>query len=404
MIEMFSDAMRRDPFPLYAQLRAASPAFQVPGTEMWMLFDYASVKRALTDTDAFSSDASTPAGPSPDWMVFTDAPRHTRMRALVLRAFTPRAIAALEPRIREISQGLVSAAVAKGEFDLIADVAGPLPVTVIAEVLGVPADDRDRYLGWVEAISGLAEVIGGARREAAGQAYMAARDDMRAYVDAALAARRRAPRNDLLSRLIAPPEDGGEPLSDEDVFGFFQLLIFAGTETTVNLIGNAVICLSDHPAARAEVAADPALNPGMLEEVLRFRPSAVFAFRETRREVEIAGATIPKGRLVLPVVAAANRDPTVFADPETFDIRRTPNPHIAFGHGAHFCLGAALARLEGRIALEQLLAAAPDLEIAQAEPWAPRAGLMVHGAQSLRVRTVDARQAGSRATTTKALA
>ena len=385
MIDMFSDAVRRDPFPLYAKLRAASSVFQVPGTAMWMLLDYASVKRALTDTEAFSSAPHTPSGPSPDWMIFNDAPRHTRLRGLILRAFTPRAIAALEPRITDISSGLITAAVAKGEFDLIADVAGPLPVTVIAEILGIPTHDRDRYLAWVDAISGLAEVIGGARLEAAGQAYAAARDDMRAYVDLAIAERRREPRDDLLSRLVSASDEALGPLSDEDIFGFFQLLIFAGTETTVNLIGNAVICLSEAPAAMAAVRAEPELIPQMLEEVLRFRPSATFVFRETRQDVQIAGSVIPKGALVLPVVAAANRDPAVFRDPEVFDIRRDPNPHVAFGHGAHFCLGAALARLEGRIALRQLLELAPELVIAQSDPWAPRPGLIVHGARSLRV-------------------
>jgi cytochrome P450 len=387
MIDMFSDAVRRDPFPLYAKLRTASPVFQVPGTAMWMLFDYASVKRALSDTEAFSSAAHTPSGPSPDWMIFNDAPRHTRLRGLILRAFTPRTIAALEPRITNISRDLITAAVAKGEFDLIADVAGPLPVTVIAEILGIPTHDRDRYLTWVDAISGLAEVIGGARLEEARQAYTAARDDMRTYVELAIAQRRRTPHDDLLSRLVAATDEALGPLSDDDIFGFFQLLIFAGTETTVNLIGNAVICLSEAPGAKAAVQTEPDIIPQMLEEVLRFRPSLTFAFRETRQEVQIAGSVIPKGALVLPVIAAANRDPAVFRDPDVFDIRRDPNPHIAFGHGAHFCLGAALARLEGRIALRQLLELAPDLVIAQSEPWAPRPGLIVHGARSLRVST-----------------
>jgi cytochrome P450 len=305
---------------------------------------------------------------------------------LILRAFTPRAVAALEPRIREIAAALIAGAVAKGEFDLIAEVAGPLPVMVIAEILGIPGSEGDRYLGWVDAISGLAEVIGGSRRDAAAQAYVAAKSDMLAYVERALAERRRTPRDDLLSRLVAPIDDGEEPLNDEDIFGFFQLLIFAGAETTVSLIGNAVICLCDQPEALAEVRSAPALIPQMLEEVLRYRPSATFMFREARRDIAMGGVTIPAGKLVLPVIGAANRDPAVFANPDRFDIHRSPNPHISFGHGAHFCLGAALARLEGRIALELLLAAAPQLAIAQPEPWAPRPGLIVHGARSLRVR------------------
>ncbi len=390
MLDLSSDVVRRDPFALYAQLRASQPALEVPGSGMWMLFDYASVKRALTDTAAFASKHHTPWGESPDWMIFNDAPRHTRLRGLVLRAFTPRAVAALEPRIAEISQALLAPALAKGAFDLIGEFAEPLPVMVIAEILGIGTAERDRYLSWVEAISRLAAFVAGEGQEARA-AYGVAREDMADYVARALADRRARPRDDLLSRLLAA-DDGGEPLSDDDIFNFFQLLIFAGTETTVNLIGNAVICLTDQPAALAEVRADPALIPQMLEEVLRFRPSATFAFREALHDVEIGGRTIPKGALVLPMVASANRDPAVFADPEVFDIRRTPNPHIAFGHGAHFCLGAALARLEGRIALGQLLAQAPDLVLAQTEPWAPRPGLLVHGARSLMVRTAPVAQ------------
>lgn len=388
MLDLSSDFVRRDPFALYAELRASQPALEVPGSGMWMLFDHASVKRALTDTAAFASQHHTPWGPSPDWMIFTDAPRHTRLRGLVLRAFTPRAVAALEPRIAEISQGLLAPALAKGEFDLIGEFAEPLPVTVIAEILGVSTAERARYLSWVEAISRLAAFVAGEGQEARA-AYAVAREDMADYVAQALADRRARPREDLLSRLLAA-DDGGEPLSDDDIFNFFQLLIFAGTETTVNLIGNAVICLTDQPAALAEVRADPTLIPQMLEEVLRFRPSATFAFREALHDVEIGGRTIPKGALVLPMIASANRDPAVFADPEVFDIRRNPNPHVSFGHGAHFCLGAALARLEGRIALGQLLAQAPDLVLAQTEPWAPRPGLIVHGARSLNVRTAPA--------------
>src|SRR5512142_382491 len=200
MIGLFSDEMRRDPFRLYAQLREASPAFQVPGGEVWMLFDYASVKRALTDAAAFSSAARTPFGPAPDWMIFNDPPRHTKLRGLVLKAFTPRAIAALEPRIREISRTLLTAAVANGGFDLIGDYAGPLPATVIAEILGIPGKDRARYLDWVEAISQLAQFLDGAGMPgSAAAAYGRARDEMRAYLSGALAERRREPRADLLS-------------------------------------------------------------------------------------------------------------------------------------------------------------------------------------------------------------
>ena len=385
MMGLFGDEMRRDPFPFYRRMRESQPVFEVPGRDLWMLFDHASVKRALTDVEAFSSAARTPLGPAPDWMIFNDAPRHTRLRALVLKAFTPRAIAALEPRIREISLTLLKPAVAAGAFDLIGDYAGPLPAMVIAEILGIPGKDRARYLDWVDAISQLAHFLeGGSSLESARVAYGRAREEMHAYLLATLEARRRAPGPDLISGL-ARAEIDGEKLSDEEIFGFFQLLIFAGTETTVNLIGNAVICLDAHPSARAAVRADPQLVPRMLGEVLRYRPPAVFAFRETRCDVTIGGRVIPKGRMVLPVVASANRDPAVFRDPEAFDIGRDPNPHIAFGHGVHFCLGAALARLEARIALSHILELAPEIALAETGPWEPRPGLLVHGARRLKV-------------------
>jgi cytochrome P450 len=389
MIELFSDEVRRDPFALYAQLRETSPVYEVPLRDIWMLFDYASVKRAMTDVEAFSSAARTPFGPPPDWVIFNDPPRHTGLRALILKAFTPRAIAALEPRIRELSLALLSPAVEAGAFDLIAEYAAPLPAMVIAEVLGIAPEAREQYLAWVEAISKLGNVLDGdGARSDAGAGYGVAREEMRAYLAAALDERRRSPRGDLLSGLLAARLDD-DALTEEDIFGFFQLLIFAGTETTVNLIGNAVISLDAHPDAFAALRAEPALIPGALEEVLRYRPPAVFGFRETRRDVEIGGQTIPQGRLVLPVVAAANRDPAVFAEPDRFDIRRDPNPHIGFGHGAHFCLGAALARLEARIALGHILELAPGIALADAGAWAPRPGHNVHGARSLPVR-VDA--------------
>ncbi len=386
MFDLLSDELRRDPFRVYDELRERSPVLRDPRTGAWMIFDHEGVKRALHDHDAFSSAVTPSTGRAPDWLVFSDPPRHTKLRAILARAFTPQSIAGLEPRVRELSGELLDGALSRGEVDLVAEYAGPLPTLVIAEMIGIPLGDRPRFLRWSEAIMNLAQVVaGGAVAAAAVSEHAAVRGEMEAYVGDLIAARRRAPGDDLLTRLVEAEVDG-ERLTDDEILGFFQLLLAAGIETTTNLIGNGVLCLLESPGELARVEAAPELWPAAIEEILRYRSPVQMMFRQARRDVGLRGGTIPAGAFVLAMIGAANRDPGQFRDPGRFDVARTPNPHLAFGHGVHFCIGAPLARLEARVALPDLLARARGLALATDAPWEPRRALHVHGPRRLPVR------------------
>jgi cytochrome P450 len=336
-----------------------------------MVLDYPDVKRALSDHDAFSANVAPSRGERFEWLLFMDPPRHTHLRAIVSRAFTPRSIANLEPRIRALSGELLDRVIARGEMDLAADYAVPLPLMVIAEMIGLPAAGWQRLPRWSEAIVNLGVTVVGTPEEAkaAGEAFSVAEAEMAAEVDLLLAARRADPRDDLITRLALAEVDG-QRLTDEEILRFFQLLLAAGTETTTNLIDNAVLCLLENPGELARLRATPDLLVPAIEEVLRYRSPGQAMFRATKR---------PAGQLVLAMVGAANRDPGQFTAPERFDIGRDPNPHIAFGHGIHFCLGAALSRLEARIAVGDLLARLGSFRRASQAPWPPRRAFHVHG-------------------------
>lgn len=386
----FSDETRRNPFPWFAQLRTAAPVYHDRQTGLWMLFDYESVKRAMTDHEAFGSRVIPPTGGAPDWLVFMDPPRHSKMRALVSRTFTPRAIAALEPRIREISASLLDRfprdAAGRGSVDLVSAYALPLPVMVIAELFGIPDSERERFAEWSRLLVNLSYAITGGEAAARTAAeYFAAREAMRSFVAGQMDDRQRNPRDDLFTRLVQAEVDG-ERLGEADVLGFFQLLLSAATETTTNLIDNAILCLTEWPDALARLRADASLLPQAIEEIVRFRSPGQAMFRQTRTDVTLHGVTIPANTFVILMVGSANRDERAIADPDRFDITRDPNPHVGFGHGIHYCLGAALARLEARVALGDLLTQLGDLSLDTTEPWTPREGLHVHGPARLTVR------------------
>jgi cytochrome P450 len=376
---LFTDDVRRDPFPLYDRMRGSSP-LHVPGADLWMVFRYEHVKRVLSDHESFSSSVSRTRGHGFEWLLFMDPPRHTELRALILKAFTPRTIAALEPRIRELSRGLLDRVIERGEMDLVADLATPLPAMVIAEMVGIPSEDWPRLQRWSEAIMGLADTITGTPEEsaAASDRFEATDAEMRRYLDDRVSARRAASADDLLSRLV--------DLSFDETVRFVQLLLAAGTETTTNLISNAMLCFLDHPDQLAAVRARPDVLPLAVEEVLRFRSPGQAMLRSPTRDVDIDGKTIPAGALVLALIGSANRDPAHFADPGRFDVARAPNPHLAFGHGIHFCLGAALSRLEARVALGDLLARFARFEHGGDARWPPRRPFNVHGPQRLPLR------------------
>ncbi len=380
-IDIFSDEARRNPYPLYDQIRTASPVLRDPTTGLWILLDYESVSRALTDHETFSSKH----GPV-EWMIFLDPPRHSKLRGLISQAFTPRSVANLEPRIQELSSQLLESAMARGEMDVAADFSVPLPMAVIAEMLGIPIADRPRFTKWNDAILRMSyTVTAGAALEDVVNDFRSATAEMNEYLTGVLAERRVSPRDDLLTRLVHAELDG-ERLTQQEILGFFQLLLLAGSETTTNLVNNAILCFTEHPDQLARLRAAPELLPSAIEEVLRYRAPLQWMYRVPTRPVEIGGQTIPAGKVVLAIIGSANRDPKQFPDPNRFDIARNPNPHIAFGHGIHFCLGAALARLEGRVALGEFLKRMANFELATKEPWEPRKGLHVHGPVRLPIR------------------
>ncbi len=374
-MNFFSEDVRRNPFPAYEQVRKVSPVLREPQTGLWMLFDYESVKRALSDQETFSSRSS-----QLDWMIFNGPPRHTKLRALVSQAFTPRSIANLEPRIREFTLQLLEPFSGRGEMDLAADFAAPLPILVIAEMLGIPTSDREQFKRWNEVILNMSYTVG-RRDEVATRVhdeFVAITAEMDAYLADLLAERRSAPRDDLLTRLLKAELDG-QRLTHQEILGFFQLLLLAGSETTANLINNAILCFIENPEQLARLKSAPELLPSAIEEVLRYRSPLQWMLRVTTKALELHGQSIPPGQVVVPIMGSANRDPAQFRDANRFDIARNPNPHVAFGHGLHFCLGAALSRTEARIALPILLERLKDVRLASAEPWEPRKGLHVHG-------------------------
>jgi cytochrome P450 len=349
-----------------------------------MVFDYDSVKRVLTDHTSFSSHAV--AGRVARWMVFQDPPRHTKLRALITSAFTPKSILNLETRIRNLSAGLIDSVIEKGEMDLLEEYAVPLPMKVIAQMLGIPSQDWPQFRRWSDVILNLSySVPGGEAGKQAEQQFAAVWDEMSAYLAELLKERRASPKDDLLTRLLEAEVDG-ERLAHDEILGFFQLLLVAGHETTTNLISNTILCLLEYPDQLARIRADPALTGSAVEEVLRFRSPVQWMFRAVKRRLELHDQTIPAGTLILTMIGSANRDPRVFANAGQFDIARDPNPHIAFGQGAHFCLGAPLARLEARVAIPDLLGHLRDLEVTEGKAWQPRKALHVHGPARLPLR------------------
>jgi cytochrome P450 len=397
-MDFFSEAMRRDPYPVYEQMRNSSPVLHDPRSDLWMIFDYEGVKRALNDHDAFSSRAMPPGSTKPlEWLVFFDPPRHTKLRAIIMQAFTPRVVASLEPRIRELSRELLDQSIERGEMDLAADYAVPLPLMVIAEMIGIPLEDRLLFKRWSDAILNLSDsVSGGEEASRVGTEFRPVKAEMNVYLTGLLAERRAAPKDDLLTRL-AEAEVDGERLTQEEILGFFQLLLVAGNETTTNLIDNAILCFIENPDQLARLRAAPERLPSAIEEVLRYRSPLQVVFRATRRDVEAHGQVIPAGKLVLTMIGSANRDPKQFDDAGGFNIMREPNPHVAFGHGIHFCLGAPLSRLESRIALSDLLERMKGFELASDQPWEPRKAFHVHGPTRLPIRFEPGRRAAARA-------
>ncbi len=336
---------RLNPFPWYHRMRAKAPVQYEAAYQTWMVFGYHDVQRVLSDAAIFSSASGGGAASSDPLdasLISIDPPRHRQLRALVTQAFTPRSVARLSERITAIATGLLDEVAAQRSMDFIDDFAYPLPMLVIAELLGVPQQDRARFKVWSDAVIGAGSMGGSSRAE------------MIAYFRRIMEQRLRDPQDDLISALLAAEVDG-QRLTEQELLGFCILLLVAGNETTTHLLGNALLCFDDYPEALEELRADPALIPEAIEEVLRYRSPVQMMFRQAVADVELSGQRLHPGQWVVAQIGSANRDEAQFPDPDRFDMRRSPNRHLAFGHGIHFCLGAPLARLEAKIALTLLL-------------------------------------------------
>lgn len=360
-----------------AELRERGPVHHDEERGLWRVLDHASVSRVLSDPATFSSDFSGLTPVQEDFETFRkgnfvgmDPPDHRKLRTLVSQAFTPRVVAGLEPRIRVIAGELLDEVAGQSRFDVVDALAYPLPIIVIAELLGVPVADRPLFTRWAQVLfSGdqLGESADMADIQRALDAIAPTIREMNGYILDHIRHHRAHPGPGLTSRLVEA-EFNGERLEDQEIVGFVALLLIAGHITTTALLGNAVVTFDRNPLVAAALRADRAGLPAALEEVLRLLPPFPELGRRTTAEVELGGHRIPANAILMADLAAANRDPAVFARPDAFEPARTPNAHLTFGHGIHFCFGAPLARLEGRIAFEVLFERYRDLAVATDAP------------------------------------
>jgi pimeloyl-[acyl-carrier protein] synthase len=360
-----------NPYPFYKALREKDPVHQSP-LGFWVLTRYDDVVMSLRDPH-FGRDGFAPlleanygaggaGGSLPRSMLMRDPPDHTRLRTLVNKAFTPRVIEGMRPHIQSIVDRLLDRVQGARAMDVIADLAYPLPVTVICEMLGVPLEDHEAIRGWSTDIIRSLDAIGLLADPEVVKRAAEARSALGEYFRRLLPERRRRPQADLLSLLIAA-EEQGDKLNEGELLSMCVLLFIAGHETTVNLIGNGMLALLTHSDQLAKLRADPMLVPVAVEELLRYDSPVQRTARVTSADVEIQGRPIPSGSMVVAAIGAANRDPGQFVDPDRLDVARADNRHVAFGFGIHFCLGAPLARLEGQIALGTLLRRMPALAL-----------------------------------------
>ena len=387
--DLYSPEFRAKTHETYARMREESPVHLQPGldgeTPIWFVTRYDDVVTVLTDNERFVVDAKLALTenelramdeasrlPNDDRvntnLLTMDGEDHRRVRQLVAKAFTPRMVERLRPRIQEIADDLVDRVAAEGRMELVDDFAFPLPITVIAELLGIPVEDRDRFRVWSNSF-----VLPPMTDELRAQ-FLRHTDEFVAYLDALFAERRTAPSDDLLSALVQAENDG-DRLSENELYSMAVLLIVAGHETTVSLITNAVLTLLGQPDELERLQADPSLMRTAVEELLRYdSPVERTIARWVTEDTQLGGQSLARGNLVIAVLGSANRDDAQFPDADDLDLGRTANRHVGFGRGPHFCLGAPLARLETEIALETLLRRLPNLRLAIAEDdlyWRP---------------------------------
>jgi cytochrome P450 len=393
---LFSPEFFANPHPTLRRLRADDPVHWEPAMGIFVATRYDDVA-TLTRSEVFTSERPPRLGQSiaPElaakmavydrflghWMNITDPPRHTRLRAIVANAFTPQRIEALRPFIREVVSARVDAAREAGRMDVLRDLGFPVPIAVICKMLGIPAEDMGSFQGWTEAVM---RTIGATTLtpEVVDRAHWGVQG-LSEYFHALLAERRRAPTDDLMS-VLARPDATGSALSDEELASMAALLLVAGHETTAHLIGNTMFALLQNPGELQKLRANPRLVGSTVEEVLRYESPVLMVTRGALVDTELSGQKIRAGQVIAVVLAAANRDPARFPDPDRMDIERADNRHFGLGVGIHYCLGAQLARLETQIVLEVALERLPTLELT-GEPlsWVP--SLLMHGMAALPV-------------------
>ena len=396
-VDISSPAFKANPYPFYAQLRDQAPVHRIilgDKRPAWLVTRYDDVVTVLKD-DRFVKDKRKVMTPEQmarePWipkmiqpiernMLDADAPEHTRLRGLVHMAFTPRLVENMRERIQRLTDELLNPIETRGHMDLIRDYALPVPTTIIAEMLGVPERERHKFHRWSNSIVSIVPSKWGLLKAIPSLiAFLR-------YIRRLVRTRRAALREDLVSALVEAHE-AGDRLSEDELLAMVSLLLIAGHETTVNLIGNGMLALLDHPQQLERLRDDPGLIKPAVEELLRYDgPLETATERYAREDATIAGVTIPRGEMVFAVLASANRDERQFDHADTLDITREPNRHLAFGQGVHFCLGAPLARLEGQIAINTLLRRIPNLRLAvPRQALRRRPGLVLHGLKSLPV-------------------
>jgi cytochrome P450 PksS len=372
-VNIVSAQFKANPFPFLTALRASEPIYRTAlpdKTPVWLVTRYDDVNALLKD-ERFPKNRRSALTPEQlrrlPWappmfrplernMLDLDQPDHTRLRGLVHKAFTPRLVERMRARVQTLADELLDAAAPRGEMDLINDYALPLPMTIITEILGVPTEDRDKFHKWSKAVVSLSSP--NATLRVVPSVWMFIR-----YLRRFFKVRRRAPRDDLASALIQA-EESGDKLSEDELLAMVFLLLIAGHETTVNLIGSGTLALLEHPDEMEKLRRDPPLIKSAVEELLRYTaPVFMTTERYAREDAKVRGLTIPRGEMTLGVIGSANRDETVFKNPDELDITREPNKHLSFGQGIHFCLGAPLARMEAQIAVNTLLRRLPDLRL-----------------------------------------
>ncbi len=360
-----------NPFPWYRQMRETNPVSYSQEYGSWSVFRYNDVQKVLTDYSLFSSQYMGEQQPIAMSIINTDPPRHRQLRSLVTQAFTPRRIAQLEPRITQIVNELLDTVQPGGKMDVVDDLSYPLPVIVIAEMLGIPPERREQFKHWSD------ELIG----ESSTPGYNP-QMEMGRYFYQMIEERRREPKNDLISALIEAQIDG-EHLDMMELLGFCILLLVAGNETTTTLLGNALLAFTDYPEAMEELRARPELLPDAIEEVLRYLSPVKSMYRMALKDTELGGKQIKEGDFITAWIGSADRDEEQFPNADRFDIHRSPNRHLAFGHGIHFCLGAPLARLEAKVALGIMLERLPHIQRVRDIPLQPSSSYILQGVKHL---------------------